>query len=85
MSTGLRPVPSKSLETHPNDSATLATLDFVRDSGRKLTIYETLQRHSKFPPAQSGVALALFSDYASVKNCLATTGLPALPALDADR
>lgn len=85
MSTGFFFIPSKPLEVHRNDPASIATFNFVKDNGRELLLYEALQSHRKFLPAPSGVALALFSDYFSIKQLLATAQLPALPAVNPQR
>ena len=84
ISTGLFFIPSKPLEVHPKHPATLATFNFVKGNGRELLLYETLQSH-RHGPAPTGVALALFSDFASVKQQLSIGRLPPLPALSARR
>ena len=85
LSTGLLSIPSKLLEVHPNDPAMIATMNFVKDNGRELLLYEALQSHRQFTPAPTGVALALFDDYSSIKQSLAIATLAALPRVDAQR
>ena len=84
MSTGLFFIPSKPLEVHPNHPASTGTYDFVKTHKRELLLYETSQSHRQIPPAPPGVALALFSDYASIKQRMATVKLPAVPAVNAE-
>ena len=85
MSTGLFFAPSKPLETLRNDPASTAASNFVRDNGGDLLLYEAVQSHRQSTPASTGVALAVFSDYSSIKRNLTTAKLPALPPVAAQR
>ena len=82
MSTGLFFIPSKPLEVHRKHPATLTTFNFVKGNGRELLLYETLQSH-RHGPAPPGVALALFNDFASVKQQLSIGRLPPLASVSA--